>query len=129
MAAGTALQTSFCFSFMRRGKGGTNTTTIPAKDKAQQQQAGEEVVAGSPPTTTNQDGTVVVHPYESSIRTIATVKTVESFWEIYNYLKRPSDLPTTTDYHFFRNGIKPTWEDAGNAKGGKWIVRYRHCAG
>ena len=36
---------------------------------------------------------------------------------------RPSDLPTTTDYHFFRGGIKPTWEDPGNAKGGKWIVR------
>jgi hypothetical protein len=34
-----------------------------------------------------------------------------------------NDLPTTTDYPFFRSGIKPTWEDSSNAKGGKWIVR------
>jgi hypothetical protein len=27
-------------------------------------------------------------------------------------------LPTTTDYHFFREGIMPTWEDHNNAKGG-----------
>jgi len=117
----TPLQNSFCFSFMRRGKGGTNSSGPKDKDGAK---GGEESIAGSPPTTITQpDGTVVIHPYESSIRTIATVTTVEHFWQVYNYLKRPSDLPTTTDYHFFRNGIKPTWEDAGNAKGGKWIVR------
>lgn len=64
-----------------------------------------------------------VHPYENSIKHICTVSTVEEFWETYNFLKRPNDLPTTTDYHFFRDGIKPTWEDPGNARGGKWIVR------
>lgn len=62
------------------------------------------------------------HPYENSIKSISTVKTVEQFWSTYNYLKRPNDLSSTTDYHFFRDGIKPTWEDAKNAKGGKWIV-------
>jgi len=64
-------------------------------------------------------------PYESSIKTIATVNTVEEFWTVYNHLVRPNELPTTTDYHFFREGIKPTWEDANNSKGGKWIVRLR----
>lgn len=64
-----------------------------------------------------------VHPYENSIKPIVTVETVEEFWAAYNYLRRPNDLPTTTDYHFFRDGIKPTWEDASNARGGKWIVR------
>jgi translation initiation factor 4E len=63
--------------------------------------------------------------YESSIKTIATVKTVEEFWNTYDFLARPSDLPATTDYHFFREGIKPTWEDPKNEKGGKWIVRLR----
>lgn len=62
------------------------------------------------------------HPYENSIKGISTVKTVEQFWSTYNYLKRPNDLSSTTDYHFFRDGIKPTWEDPKNAKGGKWIV-------
>ena len=62
------------------------------------------------------------HPYENSIKNISVVKTVEQFWSTYNYLKRPNDLSSTTDYHFFRDGIKPTWEDPKNAKGGKWIV-------
>ena len=64
-------------------------------------------------------------PYEHSIKIIATVKTVKDFWTTYDYLVRPNDLPTTTDYHFFREGIKPTCEDPGNARGGKWIVRLR----
>ena len=64
-----------------------------------------------------------VHSYENSIKILCTVKTVEEFWSSYNFMKRPNDLPTTTDYHFFRDGIKPTWEDSSNSKGGKWIVR------
>lgn len=69
--------------------------------------------------------TTAPNPYENSIKTVATVKTVEEFWTTYDHLVRPNDLPTTTDYHFFREGIKPTWEDPGNARGGKWIVRLR----
>lgn len=65
------------------------------------------------------------NPYENSIKQIVTVRTVEEFWSIYNHLVRPDSLPTTTDYHFFRDGIKPTWEDSSNARGGKWIVRLR----
>lgn len=69
--------------------------------------------------------TAAVNPYETSIKTISTCKSVEQFWETYNFLVRPNDLPTTTEYQFFREGIKPTWEDPHNAKGGKWIVRLR----
>lgn len=74
---------------------------------------------GNPAAQANE----TVHPYENSIKSVSTVRTVEEFWKTYNYLRRPNDLPTTTDYHFFRDGIKPTWEDSSNAKGGKWIVR------
>ena len=70
----------------------------------------------------NETNTMTLHPYENSIKSISTVQTVEQFWSTYNYLKRPNDLSSTTDYHFFRDGIKPTWEDPKNAKGGKWIV-------
>jgi len=38
---------------------------------------------------------------------------------------RPNDLPNTSDYHLFKNGIKPMWEDDANKHGGKWIVRMR----
>ena len=101
----TPLEDSFKFSFMRRGKAAAVATT---KD-------GDQAAASTEPN--------VVHPYENSIKTVADVNTVEGFWSIYDYLKRPSELPTTTDYHFFRSHIKPTWEDKSNEKGGKWIIR------
>lgn len=91
MAVGTPLHLPFVFSFMRRGKGATTGASEGKKE-------GEEVQG-------------VVHPYENSIKTITEVATVEEFWQTYDFLKRPNDLPTTTDYHFFRSGIKPTWED------------------
>jgi Eukaryotic initiation factor 4E len=51
---------------------------------------------------------------------------VEHFWRVYDHLVRPNDQKTSTiDYHLFKNGIKPTWEDTQNANGGKWIVRLR----
>jgi len=75
------------------------------------------------PAAEAKAATEPVHPYENSIKTLCTVISAEEFWAAYNFLKRPDDLPTTTDYHFFRDGIKPTWEDPGNARGGKWIVR------
>lgn len=96
--AGTQLHSGFAFWYMRRGKSGG----------AAKQEEGKE--AGT---------------YENSIKSISTIKTVEEFWGTYDYLVRPNDLPTTTDYHFFREGIKPTWEDSSNEKGGKWIVRLR----
>jgi translation initiation factor 4E len=78
---------------------------------------------GMPAAEAAAAATETPNPYENSIKLISTIQTVEDFWSTYNFLRRPNDLPTTTDYHFFREGIKPTWEDSSNAKGGKWIVR------
>ena len=63
--------------------------------------------------------------YEKSTTKIATLATVESFWTIYAHLKRPSQIPTVSDYHIFKDGIRPVWEDDANKKGGKWIVRLK----
>ena len=38
---------------------------------------------------------------------------------------RPNDLPNTSDYHLFKEGIKPMWEDDANRWGGKWLVRLK----
>lgn len=110
------LQHPFVFWYMRRGKGiqkqtDTNTTTTATNNEDE--------------NNNEKDKNSASNQYESSIRQIASVSTVEQFWSIYDYLVRPSDLPNTTDYHFFREGIKPTWEDPCNAKGGKWIVRLK----
>lgn len=100
--SGTPLHSPFAFSYMRRGKSTKTEEGNPAA----------EAKPAEP-----------VHPYENSIKQICSINTVEEFWLTYNFLKRPNDLPNTTDYHFFRDGIKPTWEDPGNARGGKWIIR------
>ncbi|KAF0688384.1 Aste57867_20004 [Aphanomyces stellatus] len=63
--------------------------------------------------------------YEKSIKELGEFRTVQGFWRVYNHLIRPNDLPNTTDYHLFKAGIKPMWEDAANRRGGKWMIRIR----
>ncbi|KAL4886246.1 translation initiation factor eIF 4e-like domain-containing protein [Aspergillus karnatakaensis] len=63
--------------------------------------------------------------YEKSTAPLASISSVESFWSIYSHLKRPSLLPTVSDYHIFKKGIRPVWEDEANKKGGKWVVRLK----
>ncbi|KAG6609244.1 eukaryotic initiation factor 4e [Phytophthora cinnamomi] len=67
----------------------------------------------------------VSESYEKSIKGLGDFKTVQDFWKIYNHLVRPNDLPNTMDYHLFKTGIKPMWEDPANRRGGKWMVRLR----
>ncbi|OQS02285.1 eukaryotic initiation factor 4E [Thraustotheca clavata] len=63
--------------------------------------------------------------YEKSIKELGEFKTIQGFWRLYNHLIRPNDLPNTTDYHLFKAGIKPMWEDVANRRGGKWMIRIR----
>jgi len=113
-AEGTPLHTGFTFFYMRRGKASksfkqdtSNASSLAGKD-------GDENSDKQ-----NQPS------YFDAVKQIGTCHTVEEFWAIYNHLVRPADLPSITDYHCFREGIEPTWEDPNNAKGGKWIVRLK----
>ncbi|XP_033117890.1 eukaryotic translation initiation factor 4E type 2-like [Anneissia japonica] len=63
--------------------------------------------------------------YEDNIKMVATFASVEQFWSFYSFLTRPCDLTSSSDYHLFKQGIKPMWEDDANKTGGKWIVRLR----
>ena len=64
--------------------------------------------------------------YEDNTYTLGTTHTVEDFWRLYVHLRRPVDeRPTVCDYHVFREGIRPMWEDEANVNGGKWIVRLK----
>jgi translation initiation factor 4E len=110
---------------MRRGKTsalmttGTTTSSTSTPKSEVTEQPDTSPMEG-PGASAGPAGT-----YENSIKNIATAQTVEEFWKTYNFLVRPNDLPSTTDYHLFRCGIKPTWEDPNNVKGGKWIVRLK----
>lgn len=63
--------------------------------------------------------------YEKSTHRVAHFGTVEEFWTVYTHLRRPSALPHVSDYHLFKKGIRPVWEDAENKNGGKWNIRLR----
>ncbi|GFP79864.1 eukaryotic translation initiation factor ncbp [Phtheirospermum japonicum] len=63
--------------------------------------------------------------YEDNIKKIVDFSTVEAFWICYCHLARPSSLPSPTDLHLFKEGIRPLWEDSANCNGGKWIIRFK----
>ncbi|GIY82148.1 eukaryotic translation initiation factor 4E type 2 [Caerostris darwini] len=64
-------------------------------------------------------------PYDQNLKYIGGFNTVEKFWEIYGHLIRPSEMSIHSDFHLFKLGIKPMWEDEANKDGGKWIVRLK----
>lgn len=47
---------------------------------------------------------------------------VEDFWKLINNLKPPSMLEGSANYHFFKEGVQPLWEDPANKHGGKWVL-------
>eukprot|EP01035_Chromulina_nebulosa_P018726 gene18726-24490_t len=63
--------------------------------------------------------------YDESIIKVASCQTIEHFWKIYDHLVHPNEIKVSLDYHFFKDGIKPVWEDPNNKIGGKWMVRVK----
>ncbi|RWS30670.1 initiation factor 4E-like protein [Leptotrombidium deliense] len=63
--------------------------------------------------------------YDQNLKVIGIFDTVEKFWNVYSHVLRPNALSGHLDFHLFKDGIKPMWEDEANREGGKWIVRLR----
>ncbi|KAJ4459376.1 putative eukaryotic initiation factor 4e [Paratrimastix pyriformis] len=61
--------------------------------------------------------------YEKSMKNVCTCATVEEFWKLYSWMIRPDNMPNSSNFHFFRIGIRPLWEDEHNRRGGKWVFR------
>ncbi|QPG75349.1 hypothetical protein FOA43_002702 [Brettanomyces nanus] len=59
------------------------------------------------------------------LKPIVSFNTVEEFWGVYHAVPKAADLPMKSDYHLFRDDIKPEWEDKTNAEGGKWSCQIR----
>eukprot|EP01095_Lingulamoeba_sp_RSL-Kostka_P006177 TRINITY_DN1918_c0_g1_i2.p1 TRINITY_DN1918_c0_g1~~TRINITY_DN1918_c0_g1_i2.p1 ORF type:complete len:316 (+),score=78.40 TRINITY_DN1918_c0_g1_i2:56-1003(+) len=64
--------------------------------------------------------------FPSNLQEIGTMSTIEDFWCFFNHLLPPSRLSLNTSYYFFKNGIKPMWEDPENLNGGKWVFSLRN---
>lgn len=67
--------------------------------------------------------------WHANIKKIICFDTVEDFWGLFNNLMTPSRLKDKSNYHFFRDGIMPAWEDPQNTKGGKWVLQLNTNAG
>lgn len=44
------------------------------------------------------------------------------FCSLYDQIFKPSKLPNNADFHLFKAGVEPKWEDPECANGGKWTV-------
>jgi len=60
--------------------------------------------------------------WNQNLKKIYTFSTVEDFWCLWNNIKGANDLPPGSNYHVFKDGIEPCWEDPSNNCGGKWII-------
>ncbi|KAJ7711264.1 translation initiation factor eIF 4e-like domain-containing protein [Mycena metata] len=83
----------------------------------------------TPPSATAEG--FVAHPpesidYEAGLTVVGEFSTVEEFCRYFNWLKPPSNLDRNSNYHLFKSGIKPMWEDEANANGGKWVLTMKN---
>ncbi|KAL0322558.1 UNVERIFIED_CONTAM: Eukaryotic translation initiation factor isoform 4E-2 [Sesamum angustifolium] len=49
-------------------------------------------------------------------------KVHEQLRNLYDQIFRPSKFPANADFHLFRAGVEPKWEDPECTNGGKWTV-------
>jgi len=62
---------------------------------------------------------------------IATISTIEAFWQVFNHLIVPSRMKKriSPNLIFFRDDIQPSWEDPENLNGGMWGLVLREQKG
>ncbi|KAF2486324.1 translation initiation factor eIF 4e-like domain-containing protein [Neohortaea acidophila] len=60
--------------------------------------------------------------YEDRLEVLATVDDVRKFWNVFNNFDI-GRLALRDSIHLFHKGIKPTWEDSRNTRGGSWTFR------
>ncbi|KAI9750393.1 MAG: eukaryotic translation initiation factor 4E [Lichina confinis] len=59
------------------------------------------------------------------LKEVVTFDSVEEFWGVYNNITPTSQLALKSDYHLFKKGIRPEWEDTQNKHGGKWAFGFK----
>ncbi|KAH9906308.1 translation initiation factor eIF 4e-like domain-containing protein [Xylariomycetidae sp. FL2044] len=63
------------------------------------------------------------------LKEVITFNSVEEFWGIYNNIAGVSELALKSDYHLFKAGVRPEWEDPQNKHGGKWSYSFKDKRG
>lgn len=60
--------------------------------------------------------------YLKELQRVGTFQTIKDFWSTWNQLLEQCNTREAANYHFFKDDIKPVWEDPKNVKGGKWVI-------
>jgi translation initiation factor 4E len=60
--------------------------------------------------------------WKDNLTNCGSFDTVEKFWRVFNNLKPASQLAVNSNYHVFREGVIPMWEDPTNKEGGKFVL-------
>jgi translation initiation factor 4E len=60
--------------------------------------------------------------WHENLKKLITFDTVEDFWGVYNNILKPSQISAGSNFHLFKAGIEPMWEDKANGEGGKWNI-------
>ncbi|KAG0336350.1 hypothetical protein BG000_006678 [Podila horticola] len=55
------------------------------------------------------------HSYVNMLQNLGTFSTVEQFARYFNWIEKPHKMENSANYHLFKDGIKPVWEDPANA--------------
>ncbi|KAI9336220.1 translation initiation factor eIF 4e-like domain-containing protein [Zopfochytrium polystomum] len=61
--------------------------------------------------------------WHDNLKKVVTISTVEDFWGVYNNIIKASQIAFGSNYHLFKEGVQPMWEDPANANGGKWVAQ------
>ena len=63
--------------------------------------------------------------FQNKLKKLATFNTVEGFWRIYLFLKRPREIQGNVNIYLFREGPKiiPMWE--AFPRGGCWLLKIK----
>ncbi|KAI8093337.1 translation initiation factor eIF 4e-like domain-containing protein, partial [Halteromyces radiatus] len=62
--------------------------------------------------------------WSQNLKEIVSMDAVEDFWGVYNNIVKVDRLDLSSNYHLFKKGVRPEWEDPANAKGGKFSIQF-----
>jgi translation initiation factor 4E len=63
--------------------------------------------------------------WQSSLKSVDDISTVEDFWGWFNVMPKPSDIKHGGDIFLFHQNIEPSWEDPAHSEGSSltWTLR------
>uniref|UniRef100_A0A7S0CFY3 Eukaryotic translation initiation factor 4E n=1 Tax=Proboscia inermis TaxID=420281 RepID=A0A7S0CFY3_9STRA len=60
--------------------------------------------------------------WKDNLKNCGAINCPEEFWTVINNIKPASQLALNSNYHLFKEGIEPMWEDPQNKEGGKFVL-------